>query len=63
MQCMAGPIRAPSQNGQEVSEVAAVIAGVVRSRKPDVYTRTGAAAQVAAYYAAVGQDPTADQES
>ena len=55
-----GPDSRTFQNGQEVSEVAAVIAGVVRSRKPDVYTRRGAAAQVAAYYAGVGQDPTAD---
>jgi len=57
-----GPDSRTFQNGQEASAVAAVIAGVVRSRKPDVYTRTGAAAQVAAYYAAVGHDPTADQE-
>jgi NAD(P)-dependent dehydrogenase (short-subunit alcohol dehydrogenase family) len=58
-----GPDSRAFQNGQEASAVAAVIAGVVRSRQPDVYTRPGAAAQVAAYYAAVGQDPTADQES
>jgi short-subunit dehydrogenase len=46
-----------AQNGQEASEVAAVIASVVRSRKPDVYTRAGSAEAVAAYYAGVGQDP------
>jgi NADP-dependent 3-hydroxy acid dehydrogenase YdfG len=43
--------------GQEATEVAAVVASVVRSRKPDVYTRPGAAAQVAAYYATLGADP------
>ena len=38
-----GPDSRAFQNGQEVSEVAAVIAEVVRSRKPDVYTRVGSA--------------------
>ena len=52
-----GPDSRAFQNGQEVSEVAAVIAGVVRSRKPDVYTRAGAATQVAEYYARLGEDP------
>jgi NADP-dependent 3-hydroxy acid dehydrogenase YdfG len=42
---------------QSPEEVAAVIAGVISSRKPDVYTRPGAQAQVAAYYAAIGVDP------
>jgi NADP-dependent 3-hydroxy acid dehydrogenase YdfG len=55
-----GPDSRAFQNGQEVSEVAAVIAEVVRSRRPDVYTRAGSAEAVAAYYAGVGQDPMAD---
>ena len=43
--------------GQTVDDVAAVIAGVIASRAPDVYTRQGAQARVAAYYANVGVDP------
>ncbi|MDD4858177.1 MAG: SDR family NAD(P)-dependent oxidoreductase [Candidatus Krumholzibacteria bacterium] len=42
---------------QSPEEVASVIAGVIASRQPDVYTRPGAQAQVAAYYAALGVDP------
>jgi NADP-dependent 3-hydroxy acid dehydrogenase YdfG len=41
---------------QSAEEVAAVIAGVVESRLPDVYTRQGSSERVAAYYAAVGVD-------
>jgi len=52
-----GPDSREFPNGQEPAAVAEVIAGVVRSRKPDVYTRPGARAQVAAYYAAIGEDP------
>ena len=44
-------------NSQSAEEVAAVIAGVMDSRLPDVYTRAGAQARVAAYYAALGVDP------
>jgi NAD(P)-dependent dehydrogenase (short-subunit alcohol dehydrogenase family) len=36
-----GPDSRALPGGQEASEVAAVIASVVRSRKPDVYTRAG----------------------
>jgi NADP-dependent 3-hydroxy acid dehydrogenase YdfG len=54
-----GPDSRTFQNGQDAPQVAAVIAGVVQSRKPDVYTRTGSAAQVAGYYATVGEDPSA----
>ena len=35
----------------------AVIAGVIDSRLPDVYTRAGAQARIASYYATVGIDP------
>jgi short-subunit dehydrogenase len=52
-----GPESRELPGGQEAAEVAGVIASVVRSRKPDVYTRAGAHAQVAAYYAGIGEDP------
>ena len=42
---------------QSAEEVAAVIAGVIESRLPDVYTRPGSREQVAAYYASIGVDP------
>jgi short-subunit dehydrogenase len=53
-----GPDSRAFQNGQDASAVAAVIAAIVKSRKPDVYTRAGSAAAVAAYYATVGEDPS-----
>ena len=43
-----------SQNAEEVAEV---IAGVIASRHPDVYTRAGSQARVAGYYASLGADP------
>jgi NADP-dependent 3-hydroxy acid dehydrogenase YdfG len=42
---------------QSAEEVAAVIASVIASRKPDVYTRHGARERVAAFYATIGEDP------
>jgi NADP-dependent 3-hydroxy acid dehydrogenase YdfG len=42
---------------QSAEEVAAVIAGVMTSRKPDVYTRAGSRERVATYYAGLGEDP------
>jgi NADP-dependent 3-hydroxy acid dehydrogenase YdfG len=42
---------------QSAEEVAAVIAGVIETRRPDVYTRPGAHDQVVAYYDKVGVDP------
>lgn len=44
-------------SSQSADEVAAVIASVIASRKPDVYTRAGSRERVAAYYAAIGEDP------
>lgn len=41
---------------QSAEEVAAVIAGVIESRKPDVYTRAGSRERVASYYTALGED-------
>ena len=42
--------------GQIPEEVAAVIAGVIESRRPDVYTRPGARQQVIDYYTTIGVD-------
>ncbi len=50
-------------NSQSAEEVADVIAGVIVSRQPDVYTRTGAQAHIAGYYAKVGVDPDATTAS
>lgn len=44
-------------DAQSAEEVAGVIADVIASRRPDVYTRTGAADRVAAYYTTIGEDP------
>ena len=52
-----GPDSRQFPGSQSPEEVAAVIAGVIASRRPDVYTRPGMQAQVAAYYAALGVDP------
>jgi NADP-dependent 3-hydroxy acid dehydrogenase YdfG len=43
--------------GQSPEAVAEVIAGVIRSRKPDVYTRGGARQMVIDYYTGLGEDP------
>jgi short-subunit dehydrogenase len=47
------------QDSQSAEEVAAVIADVIESRRPDVYTRHGAHARVVEYYRAIGEDPRA----
>lgn len=52
-----GPDSRTFQASQSAEEVAAVIAGVIASRLPDVYTRAGAHDQVVAYYDTVGVDP------
>jgi short-subunit dehydrogenase len=44
-------------DSQSADEVAAVVAQVLDSRAPDVYTRAGASARVAAFYAQIGADP------
>ena len=53
-----GPDSRTLPDSQSAEEVAAVIAEVIRSRKPDVYTRAGAHAAVVKYYEANGEDPT-----
>jgi NADP-dependent 3-hydroxy acid dehydrogenase YdfG len=53
-----GPDSASFGYSQSAEEVAAVIADVINSRAPDVYTRHGAHERVAAYYASTGADPS-----
>jgi short-subunit dehydrogenase len=43
--------------GQTVDAVAEVIASVIRTRKPDVYTRQGSRQMVLDYYTSQGEDP------
>jgi NADP-dependent 3-hydroxy acid dehydrogenase YdfG len=52
-----GPDSRSFPEGQSAEEVAEVIADVIESRAPDVYTRAGARQRVLDYYATVGQDP------
>jgi short-subunit dehydrogenase len=52
-----GPDSRQLPDSQSAEEVAAVIAGVIDSRLPDVYTRTGARDRVTGYYTALGADP------
>ncbi|MFN8571092.1 MAG: SDR family NAD(P)-dependent oxidoreductase [Gemmatimonadaceae bacterium] len=52
-----GPDSRALPESQSAEEVAHVIADVVDSRRPDVYSRPGARDRVAAFYAALGEDP------
>ena len=52
-----GPDSRELPNSQSAEDVASVIAAVIESRKPDVYTQPGSQARVAAYYATIGSDP------
>jgi NADP-dependent 3-hydroxy acid dehydrogenase YdfG len=52
-----GPDSRSLPSGQTPEEVAAVIAGVIESRAPDVYTRSGARDMVLGYFSATGSDP------
>lgn len=52
-----GPDSRQFATAQPVEEVAAVIARVLDTRAPDVYTREGSRAQVRAYFRETGQDP------
>ena len=52
-----GPYSRQLPGSQSAEEVAAVIARVIESRQPDVYTRSGSQERVASYYASVGVDP------
>jgi NADP-dependent 3-hydroxy acid dehydrogenase YdfG len=51
-----GPDSRQLPGGQSPEEVAAVIADVIESRLPDVYTFAGAHERVATYYASTGTD-------
>jgi NADP-dependent 3-hydroxy acid dehydrogenase YdfG len=53
-----GPDSRGLPQGQTVDAVAAVIASVISSRKPDVYTRPGARQMVLDYFGALGEDPS-----
>ncbi len=44
-------------DSQSAEEVAAVIAGVIDSRRPDVYTRAGSRERVLGYLAGLAEDP------
>jgi NADP-dependent 3-hydroxy acid dehydrogenase YdfG len=52
-----GPDSRGMPHSQSAEEVAAVIADVIESRRPDVYTRAGAHDRVVEYYDTVGRDP------
>jgi len=52
-----GPDSRTLPDSQSAEEVAEVIARVIETRNPDVYTRQGSAARVAGYYASLGADP------
>ena len=51
-----GPDSRQFPGSQSAEEVAAVIARVIETRAPDVYTLPGARDRVAAYYATIGAD-------
>ena len=53
-----GPDSRQLPGAQPVEEVAQVLADVIDSRKPDVYTRPGSRQQVLNYYTSLGADPT-----
>lgn len=55
-----GPDSRTLPGAQPVEEVGAVLAWVVETRAPDVYTRAGSKARVTEYFAAVGDDPPAE---
>jgi NADP-dependent 3-hydroxy acid dehydrogenase YdfG len=53
-----GPDSRQLPDGQRVEEVVGVIARVIETREPDVYTRVGFRERVATYYASTGADPS-----
>jgi len=52
-----GPLSRDLPGGQEPGEVARVIADVIESPRPDVYTRAGTRDRVTGYLAGLGTDP------
>lgn len=57
-----GPDSRTLPNSQSAEDVAAVIAGVIATRRPDVYTRQGARRMVLDYLSGLAQDPVPDDE-
>ncbi len=58
-----GPDSRTLPNSQSAEEVAEVIAGVMASRRADVYTRPGARQMVVAYISGLGEDPEPASEA
>jgi len=52
-----GPLSTQLPDSQSAEEVAAVIAGVIESRRSDVYTRPGSHARVVEYFDKTAEDP------
>ena len=52
-----GPDSRSFPESQSAEEVAGVIATVIETRQPDVYTRQGVQDRIASYYASLGVDP------
>ena len=52
-----GPDSRQLPDSQSAEQVAEVIAGLIESPRPDVYTRRGAHDRVVGYFAALGEDP------
>ncbi len=52
-----GPDSRQNPDGQSAEEVAAVIAGVIASPRPDIYTRQRSRDRVLGYYTSTGVDP------
>ena len=52
-----GPDSRTFADKQSAEEVAEVIAGVIDSRRPDVYTKPGSRARVITYCSSLGEDP------
>lgn len=52
-----GPDSRALPYSQSAEEVAEVIAGVIESRRPDVYTRAGSRAAIARHFEGIGEDP------
>jgi NADP-dependent 3-hydroxy acid dehydrogenase YdfG len=52
-----GPDSRGFPGAQEVADAAAVIANVIDTRRPDVYTQPGSRERILSYYASLGEDP------
>ncbi len=54
-----GPDSRSLPNSQGAEDVAAVIADVIHTRRPDAYTQPGSRERVTSFYASLGEDPPA----